>query len=236
MGNHSRRSMLKRTGAAAIGLSIAGCTDAVPFISSGPDGVVLDPPENYDQIKDVELPYPIYGDELPEGTVQAPHADRTVTTTEFVGERHVMLTFIFTRCSMACPVLTANLRQVQAMTIEEDAADEFAFMPITFDPEYDTPERLREYGDDRGVNWEADNWWFLRPETEARAAVVVDETFGVFYEYVPEDERENDNMAWDHSNLIVLANADGYVERAYTGEPPNPADVVEDARTLRDRW
>ncbi len=229
-----RRTVLRAAGAAAVGSSLAGCTGV--FGTTGEDGVVLDPPENHDRRSDADFPYPIHGEELPEATVPASLRDREVRTTEFVGDRHAMLTFVFTRCSASCPALTASLVRVQAESVESGFADEFAFMPVTFDPEHDTPAVLEAYGGDRGVDWDAGNWWFLRPEGPDRAEAVVTDTFGVSYQFVPEDEREMDGMAFVHSNLILLVNADGVVERAYDRQPPNPADVLEDVRALRERW
>lgn len=229
-----RRTVLRGLGTAAT-LSLAGCLDAVPSGVGGSSDVVLDPPES-ERGGDADLPYPTRGEQLPEASVPAALADREVTTTEFVGERHVMLTFVFARCSMTCPMLTATLSAVQSASIEDGFAEEFAFLPTTFDPVHDTPAVLAEYGAERGVEFEAGNWWFLRPRTEARAEAVVTDTFGVFFKHVPEAEREVENMAYIHNNLVLLVNADGYVERAYGGDPPNPGDVVEDARTLHDRW
>lgn len=229
-----RRTFLKTTGATVLSSALAGCGQVLG--TAGPDEVVLSPPEGYERRSDAKLPYPIYGEELPEATVPAPLQDRTLRTTEFVGDRHTMLTFIFTRCSTACPALTSNLVRTQAEAIESGFTDEFAFLPITFDPEHDTADRLAAYGDDRGVNFEVDNWSFLRPKGPDRAKAVVTDTFGVNFQFVPLEDREMDNMAWMHSNLVLLANADGYVERAYTGKTPNPADVLDDVRTLRERW
>lgn len=226
----SRRAVLAGLATGTVG-GLAGCLG-----DDRPEGVVLDPPEKWDRIEDAELAHPKYGDRLPEATALAPLHGREVTTTEFAGERHVMLTFVFTRCSTACPLLTSNLVHVQADSVEKGYADEFAFLASTFDPAYDTPSVLESYGEERGADREAGNWWFLRPADEERAEEVVAETFGVQFEYVPEDEREMENMAWIHGNLILLANEDGYVERAYTGEPPNPADVLGDVTTLRERW
>jgi protein SCO1/2 len=230
-----RRTVLAATGTAVLGVGSAGCLGVL-----GGDGVsddvVLSPPENYDQLSGANLPFPIHGEQLPDTTVPAPLAGREVTTTEFVGERHVMLTFVFTRCSTACPLLTANLVQAQAESIEAGFADEMAFLDVTFDPEYDTAEVLESYAEEQGVDREAGNWWFLRPESPQRAREVVTDTFGVAFQYVEEENREMQNMAWLHSNLVLLANADGYVERAYNGETPNPADVVDDVTTLHERW
>ncbi len=228
--------MLRSVGAAALGASLAGCA-GLPIGSTGAaENAVLDAPDNYETLAERDLPYPIHGERLPEVSVPAPRHDREVSTREFVGERHVMLTFVFTRCSMTCPALTANLVQVQAESVAEGFADEVAFLPTTFDPEHDTAAELETYGEDRGVDWDAGNWWFLRPESEARAREVVTDAFGVAFERVPEEDRETENMAYVHANTVLLANADGYVERAYTGRPPNPADVVDDVRTLRERW
>jgi protein SCO1/2 len=232
-----RRTLLAAAGATALTLETAGCLDAVRDDSSGAtDDVVLDAPENYEQLSGGTVPFPVHAEELPEATVPAPLADREVTTTEFVGDRHVMLTFVFTRCSMSCPRLTANLVQVQAESLAEGFADEMAFLPVTFDPEHDTPEVIAEYQNERGVATDADNWWFLRPAGPQRAQEVVGDTFGVTFQYVKEENREMQNMAWVHSNRIVLANKDGYVERTYTGEPANPATVVDDVALLRERW
>ena len=67
-------------------------------------------------------------------TVPAPLQDREFSTTEFVGQRHQMLTFVYTNCTTVCPGLTATLRHVQADSVEEGCADEVALLPTTFDP------------------------------------------------------------------------------------------------------
>jgi protein SCO1/2 len=242
---YDRRTVLRAVGATAVGVSVAGCLG-----SGGPDGTVLPPPENYERSKDLDLPYPRYGEELPEATVPAPLHDREVTTTEFVGDRHAMLTFLYTSCVTVCPGLMATLRRVQADSIEEGYADEFAFMPITFDPEQDTPEAIAEYCDAMGVNREVDNWYFLRPETPDRAKAVVEETFGVAFEG---GEMEGGHGGGDggghggngdmgsarhfqHAALILLVNEDGIVERAYNGGPPETGTASDDARTLVEEW
>ncbi|MFC7058453.1 SCO family protein [Halovenus salina] len=175
----SRRAVLA-AGATALAAT-AGCVDAFAG-SDGNDDVVLDPPENHDRRTDLDIPYPTYGDRIPETSVPAPLHDREVSTREFVGDRHVMMTFIYTSCRTVCPGLTASLRQVQADAVERDYSDEMAFLPTTFDPEQDTPEQLRAYGEDLGVNHDAGNWYFLRPETPESAKSVVEETFGVAFE------------------------------------------------------
>ncbi len=55
----------------------------------------------------------------------------------------VMLNFIFTTCTTICPVLSATFAQVQRELGDE--AGQVRMISITIDPEYDTPERLRDY-------------------------------------------------------------------------------------------
>lgn len=238
-----RREFLAGSTAVGLGLSTAGCLGNVRFWSD--DDVVLDEPEYYDQLRrsrdEGNIDFPIHGDRLPEATVPDALGGGEVTTTEFVGDRHVLLTFIFSRCTMVCPFLTSNLAQVQVRAMDEGYGDEFAFLPITFDPEYDTPDVLSEYSEDMGAAVEEGNWYFLRPETEADARATVDETFGVWYEWLSEEEREErgmgEHMAFEHTSSIILANEDGYVERNYTGDRvPNAAGLLQDVETFRERW
>lgn len=57
----------------------------------------------------------------------------------------VMLNFIFTTCTTICPVLSASFKNVQDLMGDE--ADEVLMISISIDPEYDTPEKLRQYSE-----------------------------------------------------------------------------------------
>lgn len=249
----TRRTIVRATGAAVLGTSLAGCTNVIGT-EEGNSNVVLDPPENYERRKEIDLPYPTYGQELPSVSVPAPLHDRTVETTEFVGQRHTMLTFIYTSCQTVCPGLTTSLRRVQADSIEQGYAEEFAFMPTTFDPEHDTGDVLHSYGNDLGVDFAVGNWYFLRPESPADAKAIVEETFGVAFEQGEpaekgkSDQEKPDESAdtetghdghmrrFQHASLVLLVNKDGYVERAYNGGPPGPNEVIDDAQTVDEGW
>ena len=64
--------------------------------------------------------------------------------------------FIFTRCSGPCPLVSAAMEQLQ-----KDFADDPDVVLVTFtvDPEYDTPKVLQEYG--RRYHADPDRWLFL---------------------------------------------------------------------------
>lgn len=260
-----RRAILRATAATGLSVSLAGCTGGGLLGDEGSDDVVLGPPDGYDEDVAAETVHPTYGDEVPELTVPAPLRDETVTTTDFVGERHSLYTFLFTRCPDACPGLMASLRHVQEGAREDGYADEMALLPVTFDPDHDTPAVLEEYELDHGVDREAGNWYSLRPETPADAREVVEEGFGVAFqknedaghgdgdgrdgdhgddhdddghdeEHDGDDGHDHDEMAFAHTNLVLFVNMDGYVERAYAGAVPTPANVVDDVETVVEGW
>ncbi|KYH26056.1 SCO1/SenC [Halalkalicoccus paucihalophilus] len=214
--------------AATAGAFSAGC------LGRGTQNTALGKPE--DQGADSEdLPYPAFGEEFPESTLPDPLRNRTVTTSDFEGERVVLMTFIYTRCPDGiCPALTQVLRHAQADAIENGYEGEAAFLATTFDVERDTAEVLREYGEAQGVDYEAENWHFLRPESEERAREVVTDTYGVEYERIDPSELKGDHSghdmgeyAFDHYPITYLVNREGYVERAYAGVPET-SRVVED--------
>ncbi len=240
----SRRSAIAGAGVALIG-SIAGCLDGLSGSDVGDATVVLDEPEGDESLQDGDIDFPVYGDEVPDVDVPDVVTAEEVSPHDFVGDRHTVLTFVFTNCMGDCPALTSNLVQVQAEAAENGFSDEIALLEYTFDPENDTEELFfDEYAESSGIDLDADNWHFLRPESEARTEEVVSDTFGVWYEYLTEEEREEqfeddhmvDHMFYLHQNLILLVNKDGYVERTYHGEPPDPATVLDDVNTLIERW
>ena len=64
----------------------------------------------------------------------------------------VVVAFIFTRCPDVCPVITQSLRGVQEQ-LGEDYQEHVSIIPITVDPEHDTPEKLSEFTELHGVDW-----------------------------------------------------------------------------------
>jgi len=81
------------------------------------------------------------------------------------GELTVM-TFMFTNCPFACPGMTGEMLKLQ----ENLAGTGVRFLSISVDPENDTPEVLRAYGERNGVDFS--RWRFLTgPMEEVRSIV-----------------------------------------------------------------
>ncbi|WP_142860867.1 SCO family protein [Salinigranum halophilum] len=214
-----RRTFLRSTGAVGAIGGVAGCLGGLG--ESGAEGTVLGPPE-----QDLSAAsHPSYGDEMPAFTVPDPITGEDVSVAEFEGDRAVLWTSFYTSCpDGVCPALVLRLRRAQAAAAEGGYGDEAAFLALTFDPERDTADVLREYAGQQGVDLDAGNWHFLRPESYEAGQELLDEQFGLVIEKRSADQYENLEYQFPHYGLILLANKEGIVERAY---PRGPRTDIE---------
>ena len=185
-----RRTCLRVGGVGALA-GLAGCLDALDAIGLGASSeTILDEPSESrgDPI------HPIHGDELPAFSVPDGITGETVTNEDFLDERAQLYTFVFTNCpDGACPALLQRLVSASHTAVDEGYEDDVAFVPITFDPERDTPEVLEAYTDAFGIDPTHPGWHFLRPETETEAAQLVNDDFGLPIERVDPEEADHDH-------------------------------------------
>lgn len=206
----------------------AGCT--ARLFGDGAEGVVLDPQE--DQVADSEdLAYPAYGQPLPEFELPAPLAETTVDSAEL--ERTALVTGIFTFCPAECGILLRQWVTVQHRMNDSGLTDSVAFLPITFDPERDDADALRDNAAEIGVNLDAGNWRYLRPDSPDRAKAVVEDKLGIGFERTTESDRL-DGYDFNHLVVTLLVNPDGVVERAYRGENVDPDRIAGDVEAVVD--
>jgi protein SCO1/2 len=222
----NRRSFLA-AGTAFGTAATAGCLGTLGLGDGNPN-VVLGRPDRTADVASADLPYPAWGQRIPDVTLPAPLADRSVSLRD-VG-RPFLTTFFFANCMTACPVLLSALREVQVHSIQEGYAGEVAFYPVTFDPARDDRAALRAELDQFNVDTAAGNWQFLRPESEARAEAVVTDEFGVVFQRQPVEDGPD---MFVHLGLILLVNGDGYVERAYRSQQPDEGQLIADLRRVR---
>ncbi|PYZ97433.1 electron transporter SenC [Alteribacter lacisalsi] len=130
----------------------------------------------------------------------------TVTDEDLEGTYYLAKT-IFTRCPTVCMTMTPNMVSVQ-QAMEEEGIENVQIVSFTVDPDFDTPERLAEYGESYGA--EFDNWQFLTGyDMETLEEVVMT---GMRSRVVP---GENDI---GHPTRFFLFNDEGETIRMYNGE------------------
>jgi protein SCO1/2 len=106
---------------------------------------------------------------------------------ETVGDRLVLVTFIYTTCTTVCPPLSALFADLQ-QRLGERVGREVALVSVTVDPLRDTPLRLKAYA----AQYHAGpGWSFLGGSKQA-----VDEVLTAFGVYTP-------NFA-DHPSVVLV--------------------------------
>jgi protein SCO1/2 len=71
---------------------------------------------------------------------------------DLVRDKHVVVSFIYTRCEKVCGLMTANLVRVQR-ELGDRVGKDIHFYSISLDPERDTPAALREYAKAYRAGW-----------------------------------------------------------------------------------
>lgn len=146
----------------------------------------------------------------------------TITNKDVEGKIY-LVDFFFTSCPSICPIMTANLMKIQDRFAHYD---EFMILSHTVDPKRDTPEKLKEYADDRKID--SKNWHFLTGKK--------DSLYTVAYDYL--SSAMEDSLApggFLHTEYFVLVDKEG-VLRSREDDDGNIIGVYDgtDAHQMRD--
>ncbi len=69
---------------------------------------------------------------------------RVKFVSDVIGDRIVVMDFVYTSCTTVCPVLSAVFSQMQGK-LGEQLGEEVALVSVSVDPIRDTPQRLKAY-------------------------------------------------------------------------------------------
>ncbi|GAA3732261.1 hypothetical protein GCM10022378_20650 [Salinicoccus jeotgali] len=123
---------------------------------------------------------------------------RTYPFDHFEG-KHILMTFIYTSCSTACPRMEASMQEVYEKLDAVKHKDDLVFLSMSFDPERDTVPVLDRYAD--YFNADGETWRMLRvPESEDLEAAL--DTYGVTV--IPEGDSD-----FQHNTSFYLIGPDG---------------------------
>ncbi len=101
-------------------------------------------------------------------------------------DKATLVSFVYTRCNSICLALGNEFQQMQRQLIEEGLEDRVRLLSISFDPAYDTPERLSRYAE--RMRADPAVWQFatvrdaqeLEQLLDAFGIVIVEDEFGGF--------------------------------------------------------
>jgi protein SCO1 len=132
----------------------------------------------------------------------------------------VVITFIFTSCADACPLLTAKMAALQD-DLGSDFGPQIFFISITVDPERDTPEVLTRYAQVHGAK--LSGWAFLTGTPDEIRAVA--RQYGIFY-------KKQTGGDVDHTFLTSLVDQRGTLRVQYMGIRFDSDEFLHDLQSL----
>ena len=109
--------------------------------------------------------------------------------------------FIFTTCTMACPIMTGNMNIIHKKYKKND---DIRLVSISVYPEYDTPELLKKYASQYEAN--TDTWHFLTGN-ESTVKEVIKDGFKI---------GDYEDIIF-HSEKFALVDRNGMIRAYYNG-------------------
>ncbi|MCP4397444.1 MAG: SCO family protein [bacterium] len=142
--------------------------------------------------------------------------NNTITLSDLTGKVKI-LTFIYTRCHMPkmCPLMTKNFREIQKSLGDDNS--KAVFLTITFDPETDTPETLKKYGQLYMADFT--NWHFLTGDKTTITNVC--DAYGII------NDPQEKNIMIRHSLITFIIDRENNIQKGYIGNEWNPLEVYE---------
>jgi protein SCO1/2 len=166
---------------------------------------------------------PTPGDAVPDFALRNQDG-RVIHLGQFRG-KSLVVTFIYTRCPAPefCPRVTRNFAELEKQLAANPALyAKTHLLSISFDPQHDTPQRLRAYGESYmgsgGKNAFA-HWEFGAPEASALVRMAQFFDLGI---------SENSDSTITHTLSTTLIGPDGKVVRFYPGNEWTPKEVLSD--------
>lgn len=144
---------------------------------------------------------------------------RALSLAAFRG-RPLVVSLVFTHCTYACSGQTIHLREVVKVARDALGADRFSVLTVGFDSPRDTPDRMRAFARERGID---DPQWRFASGDAATIRRLTDE-IGFAWTESP--------AGFDHITQLTLLDADGRVTRQVYGPDFAPPDLVEPLKQL----
>ncbi len=146
---------------------------------------------------------------------------RKVTDNDLLGQPWAAC-FIFTRCAGQCLQISNNMYQLH----QELKDAPVRLVTITVDPDFDTPEVLKNYADNFGAD--PDRWLFLTGEKDYVYPLLQKHFKQIVHEFTGEDRIKGYEVL--HSSDVIHFDAQGRMKKRYNGL--NDAEMAELRKAL----
>ncbi len=153
--------------------------------------------------------------------------DGVLINNNYYKNKVYVVEFFFTSCPTICPKMHANLLKIQK---EFFGNPDFGMASFTIDPQRDSPEVLKVYMQNKGVNLK--HWQFMTGEKEA-IYKFSNEGFKLYA-----GENELAEGGFEHSGLFALIDKNGNIRSriVQSGDEQNPIKFYDGLDETQVQW
>lgn len=158
---------------------------------------------------------------------------RAKPLSRFTTGKITLLSLIYTRCGdgRGCPLASYRLQQVKRSADQDPRLRErLRLVSLSFDPESDTPEVMRAYGDGFVPEKKGVPWHFLTTRSRLELKPLLD-GFGQDV-WTPADPSADAARSLPHVLRVFLLDRRGAIREIYSTSFLEPRVVVNDVKTL----
>lgn len=155
------------------------------------------------------------------GQIDHYNQDSILMTNEDFEDYIQVADFFFTSCPSICPKVMKEMHKIYEAVGKDP---QIKLVSFTIDPKRDTPQTLKIYADNLGID--SNEWIFLSGDKE--------KTFDLANSYfVSALEDPEAPGGFDHSGKIILVDKNGHIRSFTEGtEPDGTAQFIEDIKKL----
>lgn len=154
-----------------------------------------------------------------------------VSLTRLIRNRVVLLSFIFSTCNdvNGCPLATSVLHRVKSrLNKEPQLVDQVRLLTLSFNPEFDTPDVMKRYGD--GLRDGKLDWRFLTTRSEQQLLPILKN-------YKQNRQKEYDTNGqftgtFSHILRVYLIDQKSRLRNIYSVSFLHPDTLVNDMKTV----
>ena len=146
--------------------------------------------------------------------------------------RVTVLSFIYTRCAAAkaCPYATSVLGRLHLLSTEDKTlASNLRLVSLSFDPEYDTPQRLSAFSEHVREQKAACEWRFVTAKSRAELEPVL-AAYGQTVD--PRPDRADPQGPLYHILRVFLIDRQSRIRNIYSAGTLDPRLILADVKTL----
>jgi cytochrome oxidase Cu insertion factor (SCO1/SenC/PrrC family) len=151
---------------------------------------------------------------------------------DLIHGRITVLSFIYTRCAAmkACPYAAGVLNQLHLLSVDDPTlAKNMRLVSMSFDPEYDTPQRLAAYSEKFLEEKSGCEWRFAT----AKSTAELESILAAYGQAVDKRTNASDPQGpLYHILRVFLIDPEGRIRNIYSSGTLDPRLVVADVKTL----